>query len=149
MSLDDLAVRKATQMLEKELNHQKEKNGKLSAELKEARARLKKLEGTRPITPEEVTSRKGPLFPKYVIEAFNTLIARNYSSGSSTVSQNEVIEEILKGAKQDGKTELTREDIFKRHYLDVEDVFEEAGWEVEYDKPGYDETYEATFTFRK
>lgn len=35
-----------------------------------------------------------------------------------------------------------------REHLDVEDVYRAAGWEVTYDKPGYNETYDATFTFR-
>jgi hypothetical protein len=33
--------------------------------------------------------------------------------------------------------------------MDVEDVYQKAGWEVEFDKPGYNEDYEANFKFSK
>jgi hypothetical protein len=42
---------------------------------------------------------------------------------------------------------LKRNEIFKNHWLDVEEIYEEAGWQVAYDKPGYNETYEASFEF--
>lgn len=43
---------------------------------------------------------------------------------------------------------LSRQEIFDNRLLDVEDVFRSQGWKVEYDKPGYNESYPATFTFR-
>ena len=39
----------------------------------------------------------------------------------------------------------------KPEYLpcfDVEDIYEKAGWDVTYDTPGYNETYEPKFTFK-
>ncbi len=44
---------------------------------------------------------------------------------------------------------MSSSEIYERHLLDVEPSYRAEGWEVEYDKPGYNETYEATFTFRK
>ncbi len=44
---------------------------------------------------------------------------------------------------------VTSTTVCDNHWLDVEDVYREAGWVVEYDKPGYCESYEATFTFKK
>lgn len=144
MSLEDLAVRAATKALEKELNHQKEKNGRLKTELKAQRSKNQ----VRPITPDEVVPQKKSSLPSFVIQAFNNLIAKFFSGGRAEFEQNLVIEEIQKLAKEKG-VKLKREDIFDLHYLDVEEIFEEAGWRVEYDKPGYNETYAATFTFRK
>jgi hypothetical protein len=37
--------------------------------------------------------------------------------------------------------------IFEKGLLDVETVYERAGWKVTYDKPAYNETYPATFRF--
>ena len=39
--------------------------------------------------------------------------------------------------------------LFENHYLDVEELYRQEGWLVTHDKPGYDETYPATFTFER
>jgi hypothetical protein len=38
-------------------------------------------------------------------------------------------------------------DIYDNHWLDVEEIFEKNGWSVSYDKPGYCESYDASFEF--
>jgi len=38
-------------------------------------------------------------------------------------------------------------DIDKNNWLDVGKIYENAGWKVEYDRPGFNESYEATFSF--
>jgi len=94
----------------------------------------------RPIRPDEVAQAK--VFPKAVFAAFNELIAEKYQSRRAVIRQDAVIERIL--AKD---PTLRRGDIFDKGWLDVEDLYRAQGWIVEYDKPGYCETYEATFTF--
>ena len=94
----------------------------------------------KPITPEEVVYRKDGVIPPEVIQAFNELITLNYSYDVSKVSQKEVVERI-KSKIPDMK--------FDSRWLNVEEIYGQCGWEVEYDKPGYNETYEANFTFRK
>jgi len=42
-----------------------------------------------------------------------------------------------------------KNDIFEKNFLDFESVFRNVGWSVEYDKPGYCESYDAFFTFKK
>lgn len=44
---------------------------------------------------------------------------------------------------------MPADEVFKKGWLNVEYLFRAAGWEVQYDKPGYNETYEAYFTFSK
>lgn len=100
-------------------------------------------EMVKPISPSEVIDKKKETIPNEVIEAFNELIAENFDGHSSHVEQNEVISLIV------NKLSIAREYIFKKHWLDVEDIFREAGWEVEYDKPGYNESYSAYFIFTK
>jgi hypothetical protein len=100
----------------------------------------------KPITPNEVVSHKtNVVIPDYVFEAFNYLISKNFRNGSATIKQNEVIERIISAHSET----ITREYLFDNHFLDVEDVYREAGWRVEYDKPAYCETYEASFKFTK
>ncbi len=39
--------------------------------------------------------------------------------------------------------------IYERGWLNVEPIFEEAGWEVHYDKPSFNESGDARFEFKE
>lgn len=97
----------------------------------------------RPIRPEEIVQVKE--FPPFVYLAFNTLVAKHWSGKQAVVKQDEVVNLIVELAPEG----TTRHQVFEEKWLDIEEVYGEAGFEVEYDKPGYSEDYEATFTFTK
>lgn len=101
----------------------------------------------KPIRPAEVVKLKAEIMPDGVIEAFNELIAKNWDGRSATVKQDEALAAVLKKMRA-VEPGLKREDVFKRHWLDVEDIFRASGWRVEFDKPGYCENYDAFFVFR-
>lgn len=96
----------------------------------------------KPITPREVASLKQVLIPDAVIEAFNEMIAANFNGGYSSFTQEAVVKLIVKKG-------ISRNDLFSNNWLDVEPIYEKSGWKVEYDKPGYNESYEPTFSFKK
>ena len=90
----------------------------------------------KPITPNEVKQRD---IPANVTEAFNFLIKKNWDGSESNVRQKDVVNLILDYHDRDEKAQLThaakkrnraayREQIFKDHYLDIEDLFRKAGW---------------------
>lgn len=92
-----------------------------------------------PIKPDQVKANKLASIPDEVIEAFNELIAKNFSDGFARVEQSDVIRlAILKGLNRT---------LFDHRWLDVEDLYRAQGWHVYYDKPGYNESGEAAFTF--
>lgn len=94
-----------------------------------------------PIRPEDVTALQLEQFPPEVVQTFNTLIAENIAGGEAIVSQNDVIENlVLRG--------LHRAQIYQKGWLNVEDMYRDAGWKVEYDRPGHDESYQAFFRFQ-
>lgn len=93
-----------------------------------------------PIRPEEVATLKIVVIPDEVIHAVNVLIAKNYSNGSSTVYQREIIAALEECG-------ISRSKAYDSHYLDFEEIYRAAGWKVKYDKPGYNETYDAYFRF--
>jgi hypothetical protein len=95
-----------------------------------------------PITPSEVAVARQGSIPDAVFEAFNELIVENFSGRSATVHQGDV----AKLLKEKG---VNVQQAFSRSWLDVEDVYRQAGWRVEYDKPGYNEDYDAYFVFTK
>ncbi len=101
----------------------------------------------KPITPDEVVKVKKTIIPNEVIEAFNECIAENWSDGSANFTQKSVVEKIMEKFLAKGKDPHIKNDIFSKKWLDVEEIYAEAGWEVDYDKPGYREDYDADFTF--
>lgn len=99
----------------------------------------------KPITPSEVADQKLKDIPDFVIEIVNKLIASNFSGSRSCFQQEAVVAAIL-AAQPEG---VTRQAIFNNGWLNFEEIYRQAGWTVEYDKPGYNETYAANFTFSK
>lgn len=94
-----------------------------------------------PIRPQDVPSRAARRIPDEVIAAFNKLIAEKMSGDTAVVRQADVVNEIV------ATSGLTKQDIFHGKYLDVEELFADAGWKVRYTKPAYCETFEAYFEF--
>lgn len=95
-----------------------------------------------PITKAQVQENlKQRVFPDFIIQAFNECITEASIKKSSTVLQKDVLKRIKQISGKDSK------EIFENNWLDVEDHYRQAGWKVHYDKPGYNEDYEASFTF--
>ena len=107
------------------------------------------MEKGKPITVEEIDEVFVTSIPDVIIDAFNTLILKHYSpiTKDSVVKQEEVL--TLVCGDEEGK--FKRDEVFSHHWLDVEDIFREAGWVVKYDKPCYiaGENYEPYFEFQK
>ena len=72
-------------------------------------------------SPEDVLKKRVETIPDYVIDAFNDLLTENYQENETItfayIEQEDVIRKILEYSTDD---ELTRETIFKKHYLDIE-----------------------------
>lgn len=98
---------------------------------------------TRPIRPNEVVDAKARDIPDGVIETFNGLIVRYMKGNEAHVPQNEVVEDIGFIMACD------RNEIFDKGWLNVEELYRNEGWIVEYCKPSYDESWPAYFVFRR
>lgn len=97
----------------------------------------------KPISPDEVVTVKKDMLPDGVIEAWNEVIAENWDKTSSHFAQYEIVSRLV------DKLNISKKQLFDNNYLDVEDIYEEQGWHIYYDRPGYNETYEPTFEFKK
>ena len=101
-----------------------------------------------PITPQDAMKQKRLSIPPEVFEAFDELITRNIDiSGVAIVLQDDAIERVCHKLGITTGTELTRGDVYKNGWMDVEEDYREAGWEVEYDRPAYYENYDAGYIF--
>ena len=104
---------------------------------------------TKPITPAEVAAAKVESIPPEVYEAFNELIVAAWDSEHrAVIVQDTVVKAVLAKLKSAGMS-ITRQALFDTGWLDVEDAYRKVGWTVTYEKPAYNETFEATFTFSK
>ena len=89
-----------------------------------------------PISPKQAQS--GAAIPEVVFDVLNALL----SKGATVITQKEVVRLLVaKG--------VSRHKIFEEHYLDFEGAYRKKGWEVYYDKPGYNETYDAYWRFSR
>lgn len=111
-----------------------------------------------PITPDEAKRLEGTNIPPLIIATINAMIVEKISGGRVVLKQDEVVERILLAIKQEKESygpnafpswlDCTRADVFKNKWLDFEPVFRRAGWIVEFDRPGYNESYDANWTFK-
>lgn len=98
---------------------------------------------SKPITPDEAMAAKAVSIPAEVYEAFNECIVENLRGGTA----NFRLDTVAKLAAQ--KLGTSTQILFDRRWCDVEPAYRAAGWDVEYDSPGYNESYPATFTFTR
>lgn len=95
-----------------------------------------------PIKPSDISEYKKNNAPEKVIEAWNTVIARNFRANRySQFTLDELVDEIYYA------TGASRRSMLDKGWLDLEEIYIAAGWKVEFDKPGYNESYAANFTF--
>lgn len=102
---------------------------------------MKEKNKVKPISPKEVTH----MIPDFIFEAVNKLINEKWNGESATILQDEIMEIVSSDDEDDERP--SRQTVFKNHWLDIEEHYRKVGWKVEYDKPAYDENYDAFFRF--
>ena len=93
-----------------------------------------------PIKPSEIPAAKAAVIPPFVFDCFNECIAKHYKNGRAYFCLKE-IQTLVEQACRDAGI------LYDYHFLDVERVYEQNGWTVTYDSPGYGDDYPSTFTF--
>lgn len=95
-----------------------------------------------PISPSNIIKK----VPDCVIQGFNNILSERWNGHEARFTQEEVIVAILQA---DIKDYLTKALIYSKGMLDIESIYEAQGWSINYDKPGYNESYAANFTFTR
>ena len=98
----------------------------------------------RPLTPKEASEEKLSIIPSFVFDVFNAFLSTRSEQSSIRIGQNEVVQMLVTL-----KPGLDRNEVFDKGWLDIESAYRKAGWNVEFDKPGYCETYEASWEFTR
>ena len=99
---------------------------------------------TKPVSPAEALELKTQLLPSVVFEVVNELIARNIDAEgrSARFNNNELKAAFAKRGYSNWNN------VVECGYLGFVPAYKQQGWNVEVDKPGYNETYPTTWTFR-
>ncbi len=89
----------------------------------------------RALSPQEIMELKKVTIPPEVLSTVNQMLAENISgSGFATLYEKDIVKTLVKAG-------LKRSEIIEKHWLDFESMYEDAGWEVTYDRPAYNEDY--------
>lgn len=96
-----------------------------------------------PISPDDIPAAKAAVIPPEVFDAWNEVITKHYTNGRSHFNQVVIADAVVKA------TGASVTEVYGNKWLDVEDAYRAQGWNVEYDRPAYCDTYEANFTFTK
>ena len=96
------------------------------------------------LTPQEIKKGIGLDIPDFVIESVNKLLAKSCGGNAyAKIKKKDIVTEII--ANHPGT--VTSDQIHKNGWLNFEPIFREAGWKVSYDKPGFNESYDACYEF--
>jgi hypothetical protein len=98
---------------------------------------------TAPLSPDDVAAAKLATIPDAVIAVFNRLIAESMGADGRATVTLEAAKEAVAAAGVDVR------EAFARGWFDIEPVYRAAGWGVVFDKPGFNESYEAFYVFAK
>lgn len=94
-----------------------------------------------PISPEEVTRLQAELMPPAIIETFNRTISEKIANGRAVIDLDEIVKDLTNQG-------LDERQLFNKGWLNIEELYREAGWEVSYEQPAYNETGRSYFTFQ-
>ena len=96
----------------------------------------------RPIQPHQITGQRERDAFNAVIEVVNELLQRKMRGNLAVILQREIVDALIARGYSEA-------DIRTNRLLDFESVYEANGWEVVYNKPGFNENnYEPRFEFK-
>lgn len=100
------------------------------------------MEEIKPVRPKDLIDTIETAIPSVVIQAVNNLLKKNFRGDFVIIKQKDILKEIKKLDKS-----MTSEKIFENKWMDFEEIYIKNGWNVVYDGPSWDESYDETFKF--
>jgi hypothetical protein len=97
----------------------------------------------KPITPQEVIEHKIKEIPDEVIDVWNKIIVEKWRESAAIVYKDEITKRIANTLNIDVNK------VYDFGYLDIKVIYKNFGWNVEYYKPYFDESFRPYFTFIK
>ena len=103
-----------------------------------------------PIKPSEVLAKHAAEIPEAVYEAFNEQISRKWDGYQCVVLLTEVADAIRQKLREHAHLpwSVDNSTMISRGWLNIEEAYRSAGWEVEFQKPDPGDSGPACFVFR-
>ena len=98
----------------------------------------------KPFSPQEALAAKE--VPDAVFTEVNKLLVERIGNSRYVYFTLKELTDRILAHFPDAAKEI-REKMITERWLDFESLYQAQGWEVEYDRPGYNESYEANFKF--
>ena len=92
------------------------------------------------MSPKEIERLRLSQIPDPVFDVVNDLLAKAGDTSRKVIYQDDVVAALEARG-------FNRQDLFENNWLDFENFYEVNGWDVTYDKPGYNESYKAQWVF--
>lgn len=83
---------------------------------------MNKMIKDRPIKPEEIRARRIDFIPSIIFETINTMICEEFDGKSATLKQDDILNRVC-----NENSGLTKQEVFNKHYLDIEPFYREQG----------------------
>lgn len=99
-------------------------------------------------TPDEVRAQKINFIPPEFVEAVNELLTKKWTGRSATIRLTDLKQLVAHKMRTNGSPNLGK-NYADEGWLDFEPIFEDKGWKVVYDRPGWDESYDPNWTFTR
>lgn len=93
-------------------------------------------------TPDDALAQHSATIPEEIFEIVNGFLAERVHNRTIEIEQREI------AAKLE-LTDISEAQAISHGWLDFEDVYKKAGWIVNFDKPGFNESYQPIWTFEK
>ena len=104
---------------------------------------MNRAERVEPIKPKDIMNNLSDVIHPAVIKAVNELLKDKYRGSSTSIKQKEIVAKAISLC-----SEITKDEIFEKKWMDFESIFRKAGWDVHYHSPDYTEnSYDEYFTF--
>ena len=99
-------------------------------------------------SPDEVRAQKINFIPPEMIEAVNELLTKGWGGYSSHITISELKALAAHKMRVNNSSNLGK-NFSKEGWYDFEPIFEDQGWKVVCDSPGYCESGETNWTFTR
>jgi hypothetical protein len=97
----------------------------------------------RPVTPPEAAALKHAVIPPAVLAAFNKLILLHWEGTYAEFPATDVLPAVSR------ENSSLAPGLVSAAIAGIAPAYRAAGWSVTFDRPGYNETYEAHWIFRR
>jgi hypothetical protein len=105
----------------------------------------------KPFSPADALASKATVIPEPVVTAVNQLLAERYTGRSKvTFTLKELKARVMRNLdinEDDGGPGPALN--YPNYVWDFETLYQGHGWDVKYDAPGYNESYDGFYVFKK